>query len=299
MRILVTGRTGQVARSLVERGSASKAQVVPLGRPQLDLAEDPRLTVSAIASARPDVIVSAGAYTEVDKGENEREAAFTVNQGGAAAVAAAAKHLDVPLIHLSTDYVFDGTKSGPYTEEDATGPASVYGASKLAGEEAVLAEHANSVVLRTAWIYSPFGSNFVRTMLRLARAKEEVAVVSDQRGNPTSALDIADAILVIAANLISGDELAQRGIFHLTATGDASWAEFATAIFELSAKHGGPEARVRPITTAEYPTAAVRPANSRLNSDKLARLHGVRLGPWQSSLEPIVRRLLQPGQQEL
>ena len=160
----------------------------------------------------------------------------------------------------------------------------------------MLAGHDNSGVLRTAWVYSPFGSNFVKTMLRLAGDREEVSVVADQRGNPTSALDIADGVLAIAHNLQSGNDPAQRGLFHMTGAGEASWAEFAEAIFDASAEAGGPTASVRHITTADYPTAAKRPASSRLNSNKTAEVHGVRLPEWRQSLKGVVARLLQQGE---
>ncbi|MGN6848884.1 MAG: dTDP-4-dehydrorhamnose reductase [Sphingomicrobium sp.] len=291
-RLLVTGREGQVARSLVERARGSDVEIVPLGRSKLDLTAPEETIISAIAAARPDGVVSAAAYTQVDKAESEPEFAFAVNEAGARAVARAAHKLRVPLIHLSTDYVFNGTKEGAYVEGDPPEPTGVYGASKLAGEQAVLAEHENSVILRTAWVYSPFGSNFVKTMLRLAGDRKEITVVSDQRGNPTSALDIADGVLTIAANLLAGSDPAQRGIFHMTATGDASWAEFAEAIFAASADAGGPTAFVRPITTADYPTPAKRPANSRLDCAKLERVHCVRLPSWRSSLPQLVNRLV-------
>lgn len=294
MRIVVTGREGQVVRSLAERASG-KAEIVPLGRPELDLAGDAGEIRTAIMSARPDVIVSAAAYTQVDKAEAERDLAFAVNEHGPRALAIAARECGVPLIHISTDYVFDGTKGSPYVEEDPTGPASVYGSSKLAGEQAVRAEQPNSAVLRTAWVYSPFGANFVKTMLRLAEHRQEVGVVADQRGNPTSALDIADAVLAVAANLRSSHEPSQRGVFHMSAAGEASWAEFAEAIFAESAAGGGPTAQVKHIRTADYPTAATRPANSRLDSGKLERAHGVRLPDWHSSVKRVVSRLLDCG----
>ena len=295
MRIVVTGREGQIVRSLIERASGTDIDIVPLGRPELDLAGPAEAIASAVEAAAPDAIVSAAAYTQVDKAETEPDVAFAINEGGSRAIARAAGMLRVPLIHLSTDYVFDGTKPSPYVEEDATRPTGVYGASKLAGEQAVLAEHPDSVVLRTAWVYSPFGSNFVKTMLRLASDREEVAVVADQRGNPTSALEIADGVLRVAANLHSGSDPARRGIFHMTGSGDANWAEFAQAIFALSAAGGGPSARVKPIRSADYPTAAKRPANSRLDSSKLARVHGVSLPEWRSSLKDVIPRLLQSG----
>jgi dTDP-4-dehydrorhamnose reductase len=292
MRIVVTGREGQVVRSLVERSTANDVEVVPIGRPELDLTAPAEEIAAALASARPDVIVSAAAYTQVDKAETERETAFAVNERGPAAIARAARVLGAPLIHASTDYVFDGSKSTPYTEEDETHPASVYGASKLSGEQAVLAEHGGAVVLRTAWVYSPFGSNFVKTMLRLAGDRDEISVVADQRGNPTSALDIADGIIRVAANLRASSDTNLRGIFHMTGAGDASWAEFAEVIFAASAELGGPVAAVRHIRAVDYPTPARRPSNSRLDAGKLAAVHGVALPDWPSSLKHVVGRIV-------
>jgi dTDP-4-dehydrorhamnose reductase len=294
MRIAVTGHEGQVVRSLLERGPAAGHDIIALGRPQLDLAGNPGDIIDVIGQAQPDAIVSAAAYTAVDRAETEQELALVINVSGAEAVARAANGLRVPLIHLSTDYVFDGSKSSPYREDDATSPTSVYGETKLAGERAVLEAHSNVAILRTAWVYSPFGSNFVKTMLRLAQDRDEIAVVDDQRGNPTSALDIADGILAIAANLAGSPALSLRGIFHMAGGGEASWAEFAEAIFSASAAVGGPACRVRRITTQEFPTPAKRPANSRLNSAKLAQAHGVRLPDWHQSAATIVARLARP-----
>jgi dTDP-4-dehydrorhamnose reductase len=294
MRLVVTGREGQVVRSLLERAVGRDIEVVALGRPELELAGPEDRIIAAVEAARPDVLVSAAAYTQVDKAESEPELAFAINDAGPRALAKAARRMGVPLIHPSTDYVFDGSKPSPYTEEDSTGPASVYGSSKLAGEQAMLAEHGNSAILRTAWVYSPFGGNFVKTMLRLAVQRDELRIVADQRGNPTCALDIADGILAVAANLRDSDDRRYRGIFHMTAAGEASWAEFAAAIFAESRRLGGPSAIVTPIATADYPTPATRPANSRLESSKLERVHKVRLPEWRSSLKQVVERLVQP-----
>lgn len=291
MRIAVTGREGQVVRALIEQ-SSSGHQIVPVGRPDLDLASPREAIVAALEQAAPDLIVSSAAYTAVDKAESESELAFAVNQQGAESVAGAAQRLGVPLIHLSTDYVFDGRKPVPYTEEDSTGPTGVYGASKLAGEQAALGAHNDVAVLRTAWVYSPFGSNFVRTMLRFAGERDEMRVVADQLGNPTSALEIAKGVLRVAENLRGSSDAELRGVFHMTASGEASWAEFAEAIFTFSAERGGPSARVTPIGTANYPTPASRPANSRLNCDKLARAHAVRLAPWRPALAEVIARLV-------
>lgn len=291
MRIAVTGQAGQVVTSLIERGAAAGHEVIALGRPQLDLA-DPASVARALEAAAPDVIVSAAAYTAVDKAETESDLAHAVNGAGAAAVAEAARALGVPLVHVSTDYVFDGTLDRPYLETDPTGPTGVYGASKLAGEQAVLAIHGdNSAVLRVAWVYSPFGGNFVKTMLRLAGDRDEVSVVADQVGNPTSALDIADGIIQVATNLVSDSYPELRGIFHMTASGEASWADFATAIFAASAALGGPSAMVKPIGTVDYPTPATRPANSRLDCGLIARVHGVTLPYWRESLDVVVASL--------
>lgn len=290
MRIVVTGKTGQVATSLIERGTAAGHEVIAIGRPELDLA-DPGSVLRALEEVHPDVIVSAAAYTAVDKAESDADLAHVVNGAGAGAVAGAAKALNVPLIHISTDYVFDGALDRPYAETDATGPTGVYGASKLAGEEAVLAAHGNSAVLRVAWVYSPFGGNFVKTMLRLAADRDEISVVADQIGNPTSALDIADGIIKVAENLLADDDVRLRGVFHMTARGEASWADFAEGIFAASAAEGGPSASVRRIPTAEYPTPAKRPANSRLDCRRIADAHGVTLPAWHDSLKLVVSRL--------
>lgn len=290
--MVVTGRNGQIVRSLMERARGSEFEIVPLGRPDLDLTASEETIISAIEAARPDIVISAAAYTAVDKAESEPELAFAINEAGARAVARAAHKLGVPLVHLSTDYVFDGTKASPYVEDDPPNPTGVYGSSKLAGEQAVLAEHDNCAVLRTAWVYSPFGSNFVRTMLRLATDRDEIGVVADQRGNPTNALDIAEGILSVATNLVARTDPGQRGIFHLAAREEASWADFAEAIFAASAEVGGPSASVRRITAADYRTPARRPANSRLDCAKIERIHGVRLPSWRQSLPPVVSRLV-------
>lgn len=291
MRIAVTGRTGQVVTALLERGEAAGHEVIALGRPELDLA-DTSSVLNALQAIAPDIIVSAAAYTAVDKAETEADLAYAVNGVGALAVAEAAKSFGVPLVHLSTDYVFDGALDRPYAEGDPTGPTGVYGASKLAGEEAVLQAYPQgSAVLRVAWVYSPFGNNFVKTMLRVAGTRDEVSVVADQVGNPTSAFDIADGILKIAINLDASSDPAFRGVFHMTGAGEASWADFAEEIFVVSAALDGPSAGVRRITTAEYPTPASRPANSRLDCALLARVHGVTLPAWRQSLKTVVARL--------
>lgn len=293
MRILVTGKEGQVARALAERAQAHGAQVVLLGRPRLDLA-DPSGIEDILVRTGGDVIVNAAAYTAVDQAESEPELAEAINGIGAGVVAGAAAAMGVPVIQLSTDYVFDGTLDRPYREDDPVKPLGAYGVSKLLGEQAVAEETGNYAILRTAWVYSPFGKNFVKTMLRLAATREEIGVVADQVGSPTSAHTIADAVIAVARNLVERpQETALRGIFHMAGAGYASWAQFAEAIFAISARLGGPSAHVKAIATADYPTPARRPANSRLDCTKLATVHGVVLPSWQEALEACVGRLVQ------
>jgi dTDP-4-dehydrorhamnose reductase len=286
MRILVTGRNGQLATALIEQAAKWPGNdVIAMGRPELDF-EDLASIGPAIAGMRPDLVVNAAAYTAVDKAEQEAEKAFAVNRDGAAAAAAAAARLAVPFIHISTDYVYPGTKPEPYVESDATGPLGVYARSKLEGEIAVRAAHPSALILRTSWVYSPFGANFVKTMLRIGKDRAEVSVVDDQIGNPTSALDLADAILRIAPGLDAG------GTYHLCGSGDVTWCGFAREIFALSKARGGPAPKVKAITTADYPTPARRPANSRMSTDAFAARFGFRLRPWQEALAETVARIV-------
>jgi dTDP-4-dehydrorhamnose reductase len=292
IRIAVTGRNGQVARSLVERAAGTDVDVACIGRPALDL-DNPDTIERALASVACDVLVSAAAYTDVNKAETESALADVINGRAPGVLAARANALGIPVIQLSTDYVFDGTKSDPYLESDTINPISAYGRSKAAGERAVAAAHPHHVILRTSWVYSPFNRNFVRTMLELARKQDTVRVVADQIGHPTAAAGIADGILAVARNLVEGRGDERYGTFHMAAAGAASWAEFATAIFAASAERGGPSAHVVPIVSAEYQTPARRPANSQLDCAKIARVHGVSLPPWQASLGPCVGRILE------
>lgn len=292
MRLVVTGRNGQVASSLAEMAGRHRGiEVMALGRPDLDL-ERPDTVAAAVAATRPDIVVSAAAYTAVDKAESESDRAFAANRDGAGAVAAAAQALGVPCIHLSTDYVYPGDKPSPYVETDATGPLGVYGRSKLAGEGAVMAACPRALIFRTSWVYSPFGANFVKTMLRYGREREVMRVVDDQQGNPTSALDIADAILRLSPSL---DAESAGGIYHLCGEGSTTWCGFARHIFEISEGLGGPHPRVEAITTADYPTPARRPANSRMATDAFAERFGFRLRPWREAAAETVARLLQQG----
>jgi dTDP-4-dehydrorhamnose reductase len=292
MQIAVTGRSGQIARSLVEKAGAKGIQVNTVARPEADLAR-PAEVEAALIDLRPDAIVNAAAYTSVDLCESESSLAYRINGIGAAAAARAAATLNIPIVHLSTDYVFDGGLDRPYREDDRPGPLGVYGDSKLQGERAVAAANRDHVILRTSWVYSPFGRNFVRTMLAIAKTRERLSVVSDQRGAPTSALDMADGIIAVLHNLLDRPSVRElRGTFHMTGDGEANWAEFATAIFAASAASDGPTARVVPILTSDYPTRARRPANSRLDNSRLAEVHGIRLPHWKGSLQGCVERIV-------
>lgn len=292
MRVVVTGTSGQLVTGLIERSAGTDVDVVAVGRLELDLA-DAANGMAALVGARPDVIVSAAAYTAVDKAESEPDLVQAINGVAPGLLAQCAEQLGVPIIHVSTDYVFNGSKVDHYVESDPTDPLGVYGRSKLAGERAVAAATPNHAILRTAWVYSPFGNNFLKTMLRLAGDRPQLRVVGDQLGNPTSALDLADAILHVASNLLAKpDDEAMRGIFHSVGRGEASWAKFATEILAASKALGGPWAEVIAIPASEYPTLVRRPANSRLATDRLADIHGVRFPDWQVSTRATVRRLV-------
>lgn len=291
-RYVVTGRDGQVAQSLIQQ-AASRAdiEIIPLNRPELDLADIATIEPALIA-AMPDLIISAAAYTAVDQAEAEEESAFSINATAVGEIGRVAARLGIPVVHLSTDYVFDGEKTSAYQEDDPVSPLGVYGRSKLEGEHLLAASGADHAILRTAWVYSPFGKNFLRTMLRLAESRDDLNVVTDQIGNPTCALDIADAVLKVAGNMLADPDRRLRGVFHMTGSGEASWADFASEIFRLSKEIGGPSAVVHPITTAEYPTPARRPKNSRLDCHRLADAHGVHMPDWKTSTSEVVRTLL-------
>ena len=290
MRLLVTGATGQLAQKL-GAGTTPENPVLAVGRPDLDICR-PETITAAIADLRPDVIVNAAAYTAVDKAESEPEIASAINRDGAGNVAAAAAAAGLPVIHVSTDYVFSGEKDEPYVETDSAGPLGVYGRSKLAGEEAVARANSRHIILRTSWVYSDTGNNFVRTMLRLATEREELGIVADQFGNPTFAGDLAHGVIHIARHLVEDREFAGYGVYHLSGSGKTSWAGFARHIFEVSGRLGGPVARVRDITTAEFPTPARRPLNSCLATGKYSSRFGWSPPEWRISLAVVLNRLV-------
>jgi dTDP-4-dehydrorhamnose reductase len=242
-----------------------------------------------LRAAAPTLIINAAAYTAVDKAETDADAAWRANRDGPRLLAEYAAEAGIPLIHISTDYVFDGAKGAPYVEVDATNPTGVYGASKLAGEQAVQATWARAIILRTSWVYAAEGRNFVRTMLNAASRTGHLRVVADQIGCPTAADDLAAAILLIADRLATGGwEDAYRGIYHAAGSGATTWHGLATATFEEAARHGLTSPVVEAITTADWPTPARRPADSRLDCGKLGETFGVTLPEWRCSLKRII-----------
>ena len=292
MSILIVGRRGQLARSLEERGRLRRGMdLESVGRPDADL-EKPGAIARAIADRSPDLIVNAAAYTAVDRAEDEPDRAFRINAEAAGEIAAAAAEVGCPLIHISTDYVFDGSEKRALNETDRVNPINVYGRSKLAGEEAVKAATDRHVILRTSWVYSPFGSNFVKTMVKLVPERNEVSVVDDQLGCPTSALDLADAILHVAGRIADGDVTGLGATYHLPGPGPCSWAQFAAEIFDACRAAGVERVpSVRPIRTEEYPTRAARPASSILDSGLFERTFDHRMRSRKIALQETVDRL--------
>ena len=289
--ILVIGETGQVAHEL-RRG------LWPAGfhcdfaeRPLVDLAR-PNSLRDHVVAARPDIVVNAAAYTAVDAAEADNAMAFTVNRDAPAALADACREIGAPLVHYSTDYVFDGAKTGAYTEDDPVCPMSVYGASKAEGDAAIRARLERHVIIRTSWVYSATGHNFVKTMLRLGAERDRLGIVDDQHGSPTAAADIAAATIVICQALAEGRDDA-CGTFNFCGGGVTTWYGFAREIFASAAKRGLRTPRlVEPITTDAYPLPAPRPRNSALDCGKIARVHGVVARPWQAALADCLDELV-------
>lgn len=297
MKTLLIGARGQLGRDL-EPLLAAAGEVVAVGRAELDLTR-PQAIRDLIADVRPEAIANAAAYTAVDKAESEPELARAVNAEAPVAIAECAQKLAIPLLHVSTDYVFDGSSGRPYCEDDPTAPLGVYGQSKQAGEAGALAVADKCAVVRTAWVYGARATtgNFVKTMLRVGKDREELRVVCDQIGSPTWTYDLARAIATLLPHL---QDPSYAGIYHCTNSGVASWYDFAVAIFEEAKPLGFPLAvqQVRAIATHEYPTPARRPASSVLDGQKLAGVLGERLPHWRASLRRMLSeyRELQPSQ---
>jgi dTDP-4-dehydrorhamnose reductase len=276
----------------LERGQGVEGiELIALGRPELDL-ECPGSVAQAVARAAPDVVVSAAAYTAVDQAEDEPERAFRVNGEAPGELAAAARKVGAPIIHLSTDYVFDGEAGEPYSEDAPPNPIGVYGRSKLFGEERVRAANRDHVVVRTAWVYSPFGKNFLKTMMTLARERDELRVVADQQGNPSSALDIADGILTVLQSWRGGHRAGLGRTFHLAGTGEATWFAFANEILRSSAAARASTPRLVPVLTKDWPTRAARPRNSRLDCTRFRETFGFSMPEWTSSTRDVVAQLM-------
>lgn len=293
LKILLFGGSGQVGRALLEASSLLPVAIAAPGRQQADF-RAPSALAAIVRAAAPDVVINAAAYTAVDQAESEPEIADLVNAKAPAALAAAADALGVPLIHYSTDYVFDGAKPAPYLETDAVNPLSVYGRTKASGEALMRERHSRHVIIRTSWVHGPHGRNFVTTMLKLAETRRALQVVDDQRGAPTAASDIAAATMRIVARLASGEN--HFGTFHFTGAGETTWRGFAERVFVEAASAGRLPPVVHPIATESYPTAARRPRNSRLDCTRIADVYGVRQRPWELGVAEAVQRIcLAPG----
>lgn len=288
-KILVTGGNGQLATSLHILGGES---IIKVGRPQFDF-DKPETLAQTFDRVQPDYVVNAAAWTAVDLAESEKEGAERANHTGPAALAALCTKRNVPFIHVSTDYVFDGTKGAPYIETDATSPRTVYGSTKAAGEQAVLKAAPRSIILRTAWVYSSHGKNFIKTILNAATKFPELKVVADQHGNPTSSDDLAQAILAILYKIEEeGWQDSFGGIYHAVGSGAATWHQLAVASLEQAHKHGHPMPPVKPIHTEDWPTPAERPQDSRLDTAKLYEIFHFRFPQWQESVQRTVDEII-------
>jgi dTDP-4-dehydrorhamnose reductase len=296
MKLLVVGREGQLARSLREGVQGSRIDLAAVGRRDIDLL-DAASIASVVARERPDLVVNGAAYAAVDQAESEPYRAHAINALGAGNIASVCAENAIPMIHISTDYVFSGDKERPYREDDPTDPINAYGRSKLEGEQRVADECKRHLILRTSWVHSPWGSNFVKTMLRLATERRVIGVVDDQKGAPTYAPDLAGLVLALADRASTEGDAVSWGVYHAVGGGETTWCGFAREVFSAAVEEGLPAARVEPITTADYPTPARRPANSRLSCDKLRQAFGLELPHWQGGVRECVRRLALMGRE--
>jgi dTDP-4-dehydrorhamnose reductase len=288
MKVLVTGANGQVGHCLQQQLSESDWEFLALTRAELDIS-DAQAVENAVQEFQPDVIINAAAYTAVDKAEQEHELAFAINRDGPANLARAAKHLNAAILHISTDYVFAGDASSTYSEDAATAPQGIYGQSKLEGEQAVVAANEKHIILRTAWVFGEHGNNFVKTMIRLGSTRDTLGIVADQEGGPTYAGDIAKALLLIAKQYANGKNIAW-GTYHYSGLPHISWFGFAQHIFaevEQTKFFSKPIPQLNAITTADYPTPAKRPANSKLDCSKIEQAFGITPSDWQLALKNI------------
>lgn len=284
MNVLITGSDGQLGKCLIQAFVIDKTvNVIACNRQQLDIT-DAQAVAFKFNECNPDIVINAAAYTAVDKAEEESELAFNINALGPKNLAIATQKINAVLIHISTDYVFDGEKSAPYSEDDNTNPQSVYGASKLAGEQEVIQHCAKHIVLRAAWVFSEFGNNFVKTMLKLSHI-EQLNIVADQVGGPTNANDIAKTLVTISNNIMNNKHT-QWGVYHYSGEPYCSWFDFAQGIFAKAKEEGllHETPSLNAIPTTQYPTPAVRPKNSKLDNTKINQAFGVKANNWQASL---------------
>jgi dTDP-4-dehydrorhamnose reductase len=288
MRVFVAGNRGQLGTELSRAVWPEGTTLEGADLPELDLTDHAQ-TAARLQAFGPDVLINASAYTAVDKAESERERAYAVNEGAPGALASWAAARGIPVVHVSTDYVFDGEKSAPYVEDDPIAPLGVYGASKAAGEQAVRQAAPRHLILRTSWVYAPHGANFVRTMLRLAADRDQLRVVNDQRGRPTSARQLAEVIAVLAPQM--RDPGFAYGTYHFAGAGACTWWELASATLDRARPHTGRRPEIVPITTAEYPTPARRPKSSVLDTTKLERVFGLRPAAWTVELDRAIAEL--------
>lgn len=286
MRALLFGPGGQLGRELLDRAAGRGVTLVAVDRAMADLTDADAVT-RAVRDADVDIVINAAAYTAVDQAEAEEDVAHAVNAAAPAAMARACAARTLPLIHVSTDYVFDGSGATPWRETDPVGPIGAYGRSKLAGEGAIARSGGRCLIVRTSWVFSPYGRNFVKTMLSLAE-RPELRVVDDQHGRPTAAGDLAEALLVAARRMVDEPEGPVQGLLHFAGDGATTWRKFAEAVFETA---GGPCPAITPVTTAEYPTPATRPANSVLDCSRVETLLGLRPRPWRDGLAETIRAL--------
>ena len=291
MKILITGAQGQVGQELVAIANQQGFDVIAAGRTELDITQL-KSVESIIQSQQPDIVINAAAYTAVDKAEEDQDTAYAINRDGAANLATVCKEQNIPLLHISTDYVFDGTKKEAYSESDVTSPLGVYGISKWQGEEAIRRQCPQHIILRVAWVFGAQGNNFVKTMLRLAKDRNELNVVADQFGGPSPAKNIAETLISIAEQYEKENTL-EWGTYHYCGTQKTNWCDFAKEIFQQAKAKGliNKEIKVNAITTAEYPTPAKRPANSMLDCNKIKEAFGVNMPSWKEALNKMLAEL--------
>ena len=294
MRILVTGKNGQVGYEL-QRSLAPLGEVVAVDVQDCDLT-DTAAIVSLVEKVKPDLIINPAAYTAVDKAELEQEVAFAINAAAPKVLAAQANLLHIPLIHYSTDYVFDGTKSGVYVEEDDPNPQSVYGKTKLQGEKNVRAMCPQHVILRTSWVFGAHGGNFLKTILKLAQERDELKIIADQFGAPTSARLLAESTAKIAKQLLNGEATQKAGTYHLVGAGETTWHGYATKVVELANQLGVKTkvnaANIQPIPTEAYPLPALRPKNSKLSTAKIRTTFGIDIPDWSVGVEQVLKQVI-------